>query len=103
MPCNISFITGWTIGSRKTHQTIVNMLAEYLFINKLNIRKEIEHFFSATKSVWISVEYRLGPEHKFPIWLDDGCEVTRQILANKTAYGMNDILVLQTTDCLYRW
>lgn len=44
-------------------------------------------FFSATKNVWISVEYRLSPEYKFPIWLDDACEVTRQILANKTAYG----------------
>ncbi|CAF3276575.1 unnamed protein product, partial [Rotaria sp. Silwood2] len=63
---------GWTLASRKTHQTIVNMLAD------------------ATKSVWISVEYRLAPEHKYPIWLDDGCEVTRQILANKTAYGADE-------------
>ena len=35
------------------------------------------------------MEYRLAPEHKFPIWLDDACEVTQQILANKTAYGNN--------------
>ncbi|CAF1675560.1 unnamed protein product, partial [Adineta ricciae] len=40
-----------------------------------------------TKSIWISVEYRLGPEYKFPIWLDDACEVTQHILANKTSYG----------------
>jgi len=60
---------GWTVCSRKTHQTIVNMLAD------------------ATKSIWISVEYRLSPEYKFPIWLDDACEVTRHILANKTVYG----------------
>ncbi|UJR31673.1 hypothetical protein I4U23_019154 [Adineta vaga] len=63
---------GWIINSRKTHQTIVNMLAD------------------ATKSIWISVEYRLSPENKFPIWLDDACEVTRHILANKTAYGGNE-------------
>ncbi|CAF3355083.1 unnamed protein product, partial [Rotaria sp. Silwood2] len=59
---------GWTVNSRKTHQTIVNMLAD------------------ATKTIWISVEYRLAPEHKFPIWHDDACEVIQQILANKTSY-----------------
>ncbi|CAF2060908.1 unnamed protein product [Rotaria magnacalcarata] len=63
---------GWTVNSRKTHQTIVNMLAD------------------ATKTIWISVEYRLSPEYKFPIWLDDACEVTRQILANKKDYGADE-------------
>ncbi|CAF1140665.1 unnamed protein product [Rotaria magnacalcarata] len=63
---------GWTQCSRKTHQTIVNMLAD------------------ATKTIWISVEYRLSPEYKFPIWLDDACEVTRQILANKKDYGADE-------------
>ncbi len=51
--------------------------------------KEIGLLSSATKSIWISVEYRLAPEHKFPIWLNDAYEVTRQILANKSAYGRN--------------
>ncbi|CAF3664330.1 unnamed protein product [Rotaria sordida] len=80
---------GWTVNSRKTHQTIVNMLAEY-FIIYLFKHVKYRDFSSATKSIWISVEYRLSPEHKFPIWLDDGCEVTRQILANKTAYGADE-------------
>ncbi|CAF3664314.1 unnamed protein product [Rotaria sordida] len=80
---------GWTIASRKTHQTIVNMLAEY-FIIYLFKHVKYGDFSSATKSIWISVAYRLSPEHKFPIWLDDGCEVTRQILANKTAYGADE-------------
>jgi acetyl esterase/lipase len=64
--------------------------------------KEIDLLFSATKSVWISVEYRLAPEHKFPIWLNDSCEVTRQILANKAAYGSNDVLISQMINPLSR-
>ncbi|UJR31672.1 hypothetical protein I4U23_019153 [Adineta vaga] len=80
---------GWSIASRKTHQTIVNMLAEYTFAS-LIISFRCTDMFSATKSIWISVEYRLSPENKFPIWLDDACEVTRHILANKTAYGGNE-------------
>jgi acetyl esterase/lipase len=66
-------------------------------------KRKVDLLSSATKSVWISVEYRLGPEHKFPIWLDDACEVTQQILANKTAYGMNDVSISQMIDSLYRW
>ncbi|CAF3972715.1 unnamed protein product [Rotaria sordida] len=62
---------GWTSGSRRTHQTIVNLLAD------------------ATKTIWISVEYRLGPEHKYPIWLDDSCDVTQHIIENKESYGVD--------------
>ncbi|CAF4174781.1 unnamed protein product [Rotaria sordida] len=62
---------GWTMGSRKTHQIIVNSLAD------------------VTKTVWISVEYRLGPEYKYPIWLNDACDVTRHIIENKESYGVD--------------
>ncbi|CAF1302613.1 unnamed protein product [Rotaria sordida] len=34
-------------------------------------------------------EYRLGPEYKYPIWLDDALEVTQHIIQNRTAYGVN--------------
>ncbi|CAF4948277.1 unnamed protein product, partial [Rotaria sp. Silwood1] len=59
----------WIYGSRRTHQTIVNLLAD------------------ATKTVWISVEYRLGPEYKYPIWYNDACDVTRYIIENKESFG----------------
>ena len=39
------------------------------------------------------MEYRLAPEHKFPIWLDDGCEIARHVLANKTAFGTVNFLI----------
>ncbi|CAF4649716.1 unnamed protein product [Rotaria sp. Silwood2] len=61
---------GWVVGSRQTLQTIVNYAAD------------------VTKTTWISVEYRLGPEHKYPIWLDDALDVTQHIIQNRTAYGL---------------
>jgi acetyl esterase/lipase len=62
-------------------------LLSTFFNQQIKHKRKIDLLSSATKSVWISVEYRLAPENKFPIWLDDACEVTQQILANKTAYG----------------
>ncbi|CAF1193351.1 unnamed protein product [Adineta ricciae] len=64
---------GWTVNSRRTHQTMLNMIAD------------------ATKSVWINVEYRLGPEYKFPIWWNDVLEVTKYIIENKQSYGCVDV------------
>jgi acetyl esterase/lipase len=43
--------------------------------------------YSATKTTWISVEYRRAPEHKYPVWLDDSSDVTQDIIQNKTTYG----------------
>ncbi|CAF4507009.1 unnamed protein product, partial [Rotaria sp. Silwood2] len=53
------------------------------FLENVFLRMDSKY---ATKTIWISVEYRLAPEHKFPIWHDDACEVIQQILANKTSY-----------------
>ncbi|CAF4801273.1 unnamed protein product [Rotaria socialis] len=61
----------WTLGSRSTHQSIVNLAADL------------------TKTIWISVEYRLGPEYRYPIWLDESCDVTRHIIENKEFYGVD--------------
>lgn len=34
------------------------------------------------------MEYRRGPEHKFPIWWEDALEVARFIIENKESYGI---------------
>ncbi|CAF1619703.1 unnamed protein product [Adineta ricciae] len=61
---------GWVSGNRQSHQVGVNFMAD------------------ATKTIWISVEYRLAPEYKYPIWLDDCCDVTQYIIENKTSFGV---------------
>jgi acetyl esterase/lipase len=81
----LSTIIGWVIGSRKSHQTIVNAVAEYIYLFSFVLYILL---YSATKTIWISVEYRLGPEHKYPIWLDDASDVVQHITQNKTAYGL---------------
>lgn len=63
---------GFTAGSIKTHRVATNYLAE------------------TTNFTWISVEYRLAPEHKFPIWLDDATEATEYIIKNKSIFGASE-------------
>lgn len=46
-------------------------------------------FISVTETVWILVEYRLAPEYKFPVWLDDASEVTQYIIENKQSFGIS--------------
>jgi acetyl esterase/lipase len=41
-----------------------------------------------TKTIWISVEYRLAPEYKYPIWLNDASDVAQYIIENKQSFGM---------------
>ncbi|CAF1244090.1 unnamed protein product [Adineta ricciae] len=62
---------GWTVNSRRTHQTMVNMIAD------------------ATNTIWINVEYRRGPEYKFPIWWNDVYQVTKYVIENKQSYGVD--------------
>jgi len=37
--------------------------------------------------VVVNVEYRLAPEHPFPVSIDDGCTVARWVLDHKTVVG----------------
>ncbi|CAF4001749.1 unnamed protein product [Rotaria sordida] len=58
------------------------------------INKKLHETFKGTieeKTVKTnSTEYRLGPEYKYPIWLDDALDVTQHIIQNRTAYGVNE-------------
>ena len=56
---------GWTFGSIKTHFYSVATVA------------------SATNTVWVSVDYRLGPEHKFDTQIGDCKSVLEWVSKNK--------------------
>ena len=60
---------GWTLGSRPEYQLVCSGLAE------------------ATKTIWLSVEYRLGPEFKYPLPLQDCESVLEWVIANKAELG----------------
>jgi acetyl esterase len=58
---------GWVIGDIDMHDTLCRDLA------------------IASGCVVVSVDYRLGPEHRFPSAVDDSIEATRYVLANAAA------------------
>jgi acetyl esterase len=60
---------GWTFGTVDTHYHCVANLAE------------------STKTLWLSVEYRLAPEHKMPTLLSDCRSVLEWVLQNKSTLG----------------
>jgi acetyl esterase len=62
---------GWTIGDLGTHDTLCRELA-----NK-------------TPCAVIAVDYRMGPEHKFPAAVDDSEAATRWVAAQATTLGID--------------
>ena len=59
---------GWTLGSLKSHfYTLVKLV-------------------NSTNSIWISIDYRLAPEFKFAIQLEDVRSAVEWVLNNKTKY-----------------
>jgi acetyl esterase len=56
---------GFFLGSRKSHHATVCFIAE------------------ATDTIWVSVEYRLSPEHKYPAALHDCCSVMQWVIDKK--------------------
>lgn len=63
---------GWSLGSRLTHFHTVHTLS------------------SMSKTIWLSVEYRLGPEHKFTTQFSDVKCVLEWVTKNRTQLGTSE-------------
>ena len=62
---------GWTIGDLDTHDVLCRQLA------------------LASQCVVVSVDYRLGPEHKFPCAYDDALAATQACFSNAKEWGLD--------------
>lgn len=63
---------GWTFNSVLTHHWSISSLA------------------ANSKTIWLSVEYRLSPEVKYPTNLNDCIEVVKYVHSNKQLFGCKD-------------
>lgn len=62
---------GWVMGSLSTHDTLCRHLANH------------------SGCVVVSVDYRLSPEHPFPMPLDDACSATQYVLDHSVELGVD--------------
>src|SRR5262249_46560481 len=62
---------GWTIGDLDTHDVVCRSLA------------------NRASCAVVSVDYRLGPEHRFPAAVDDSIAATKWVAANARALSID--------------
>jgi acetyl esterase len=71
-PLPVLFVThggGWVSGSHISEETSV-----------------LRPLYKDFNIIVVSVEYRLAPEHKFPVWIDDSWDVLEKLLSNPTPF-----------------
>lgn len=62
---------GWVIGDLDTHDTLCRELA------------------NRARCAVVAVDYRMGPEHRFPAAVDDAIVATRHVLRQAAQFGMD--------------
>lgn len=62
---------GWVVGDLESHDVACR------------------HYANAARCRVVSVDYRMGPEHKFPAAIDDCAEATRWVVAQADALGID--------------
>src|SRR6478609_4587841 len=62
---------GWTIGDLDSHDTLCRELA------------------NGSGCAVVAVDYRMGPEHRFPAAVDDAIAATRWVQANAASLGLD--------------
>jgi acetyl esterase len=54
----------------------------FQFFTRKTYHRTIGHIAQATNTIWLSVEFRLAPEYKYPYAIRDSCSVTQWALDN---------------------
>jgi acetyl esterase len=56
----------------------------FQFFTRKSFHRTLGHMVRQTNMIWLSVEYRLSPEFKYPFAYNDCCSVTQWALENKS-------------------
>jgi len=54
---------------------------------RVNVESTCKILAKGAKCIYVNVEYRLAPEHKFPAGLNDACDVAKWVLENRKKIG----------------
>lgn len=64
---------------------------DFILNSRQSVRPSLIHLAADSGALILSVEYRLAPENKFPIGLDDAKSVVEYVVANKSKINANAV------------